>query len=315
MARPAQSLTPASAEIITQIQEWLSFMRVEKHFSDHTLEAYRSDLLDFCRFLQLHRGEDLQIHHWHGLERTDFRAWLAARQVNHKAVSQARALSALKSFARFLAKKGLPVPLALLHMKAPKLPKALPKPLSEAEAVLSLEQGNPSEIEWIVKRDRAILLLLYGCGLRISEALNLNRSDIASDPLKTEALRILGKGRKERLVPLLPEIAEAIEEYLARCPYTPTKKEPLFLGARGKRLNPRLIQGLLQRMRVDLNLPQSATPHAFRHSFATHLLSGGADLRVIQELLGHSSLSTTQRYAEVDAARMMEIYKSAHPRK
>lgn len=316
MARPAPSLIPAHPDIQAKIEEWLSFLGQEKHYSDHTLEAYRRDLQDFFRFLQSYQGEEANFTIWAGLERATFRAWAADRQKRqHQAVSQARALSALKSFARYLAKIGIAAPTSLETFKGPKLPKSLPKALSIPEVNLSIDQAPlHAKDDWLAARDQAILLLLYGSGLRISEALSLTRGHFAPDIERTQNLHILGKGRKERLVPLLPLVAQSIAEYIRLCPFHAEKTQPLFVGARGKALNPRIIQGLMQQLRRQLNLPESATPHALRHSFATHLLSEGADLRTIQELLGHSSLSTTQRYADIDPVKMMEVYRAAHPR-
>ena len=317
MARPAPTLIPAHPEILSKIQDWLSFLGQEKNYSDHTLNAYRGDLLDFFRFMQNYMGKEMDFSLWPGLERSAFRSWLAERQSRqHQAVSQARALSALKSFSRYLVKMNIPSPPSLETFKGPKLPRSLPKALNETEANNAIDHApSLARDDWQGARDNAILLLLYGSGLRISEALHLTPSHFALEMETTQSLNIIGKGQKERLVPLLPEVARAVSHYVKLCPFILEKKEPLFRGARGKQINPRLIQGLMQKLRRELNLPDTATPHALRHSFATHLLAGGADLRTIQELLGHSSLSTTQRYADMDSVKMMEIYQAAHPRK
>ncbi len=195
-------------------------------------------------------------------------------------------------------------------MRSPKQPVSLPKPLTAvdaAEALASVDDAKP----WIAKRDIAVLTLLYGCGLRLAEALSLTRREA---PTAAGAIRISGKGNKQRLVPILPVVAAAVAEYLAACPYPLAADDPLFVGARGAKLNPRLVQGRMAQLRRALSLPESATPHALRHSFATHLLAGGGDLRAIQELLGHASLSTTQRYTAVDMTRLVEVYDKAHPR-
>jgi integrase/recombinase XerC len=221
-------------------------------------------------------------------------------------------LSAIKNFARFLAKRGLGQNGALAAIRNPKLPRSVPKPLNAVEAEDALEAvAGLHETDWIGRRDLAVLTLLYGCGLRISEALGLARRDA---PKPGGSLRILGKGSKTRVVPVLPIVAEAIQDYIKALPIPCEPEGPLFLGAKGKRLSPRLVQMAMQKLRLQLGLPETATPHALRHSFATHLLAGGGDLRAIQELLGHASLSTTQRYTEVDAAQLLAVYNAAHPR-
>ena len=228
------------------------------------------------------------------------------------ATSNARALSTLRGFFRFLDRRGLASNAALAAVRTPKLPHSVPKPLSAEDAALALQRiGDLAEEPWLGKRDIAILTLFYGCGLRLSEALGLTRAEA---PLEPGMLTITGKGRKTRLVPVLPAVASAIADYVATCPHRLASKGPLFVGARGGPLNPRLVQRQMQRLRALLGLPETATPHALRHSFATHLLAGGGDLRAIQELLGHASLSTTQRYTAVDSARLLGVYDQAHPR-
>ncbi len=235
----------------------------------------------------------------------DFRAYLAARaQDGIGRSSTARALSTLRGFFRFLDRRGFAKNAALAAVRTPKLPRSVPKPLSAEDARLALERIVAlAEAPWIGQRDLAILTLLYGCGLRLSEALGLMRGEA---PLEPGMLSITGKGRKTRLVP--------VAAYLALCPHRLAAKGPLFVGVRGGPLNPRLVQRQMQRLRALLGLPETATPHALRHSFATHLLAGGGDLRSIQELLGHASLSTTQRYTAVDAERLLAVYERAHPR-
>jgi integrase/recombinase XerC len=227
-----------------------------------------------------------------------------------KASSTGRALSVLRGFYRFLARRKLVENAVVLGMKNPKLPKSVPKALTQAEASDAIDNiGELSDEPWVAKRDAALLTLLYGCGLRLGEALSLTRRDQLA--ARAGRLTVTGKGRKQRIVPVLPIVAEALDDYVAACPH---RHDPLFLGVRGGPLNPRIVQNRLQRLRLLLGLPSSATPHALRHSFATHLLAGGGDLRAIQELLGHASLSTTQRYTDVDAAGLMAVYERAHPR-
>jgi integrase/recombinase XerC len=225
--------------------------------------------------------------------------------------SLARGLSVLRGFVRFLQRRGLAQTTALAALRSPKLPHSVPKPLTIEDAAGSLDSaGEVATKQWEGKRDTAILTLLYGCGLRLSEALGLSRGET---PLG-EMMAITGKGRKHRLLPVLPAVREAVAEYLAACPYKLDKDGPLFVGSRGGPLNPRIVQRQMAALRGFLSLPETATPHALRHSFATHLLGGGGDLRAIQELLGHASLSTTQRYTSVETERLLAIYDAAHPR-
>jgi integrase/recombinase XerC len=305
----------ARPDLADAIEQWLSWLAHERRNSAHTIDAYTRDLKDLLRFLESHRGETPSLADFSAGDRSDFRSWMAERAGRKiGAASTARALSAVKNFARFLAKRGLGQNATLTALRNPKLPRSVPKPLNQVEVEDALEAvADLHEEDWIGRRDLAILTLLYGCGLRISEALGLARRD-APKPGKTTALRILGKGGKTRMVPVLPVVAEAIQDYLRACPIACEPDGPLFFGARGQRLSPRLVQLAMQKLRLQLGLPETATPHALRHSFATHLLAGGGDLRAIQELLGHSSLSTTQRYTEIDAAQMLSVYNAAHPR-
>jgi integrase/recombinase XerC len=233
-----------------------------------------------------------------------------------QASSTARALSVVRNFFRFLAKHGRVNNAVLSTVRTPRLPRAVPKALTVGEAAEAVDAvGDLGGTPWLAKRDTAILALLYGCGLRLGEALALNRRDAPrADGGEIPTLVVMGKGRKQRAVPVLPAVVAAIEDYMAACPFDGDGDTPLFRGARGARLNPRLVQLRLQHLRARLGLPDSATPHALRHSFATHLLAGGGDLRAIQELLGHASLSTTQRYTEVDTAALLAVYDRAHPR-
>jgi integrase/recombinase XerC len=303
----------ARPDLAAAIEQWLSWLTHERRNSPHTIDGYLRDLKDLLTFLESHRGETPHLAAFAAADRGDLRGWLAERSRRGlEPASTARALSAAKNFARFLARRGLGQNAALAAMRNPKLPRAVPKPLNAAEAEDALGAVEDlHDAAWIGKRDLAVLTLLYGCGLRISEALGLARRDA---PKPNGMLRILGKGGKTRVVPVLPVVAEAIQDYLKACPIPCEPEGPLFLGAKGRRLSPRLVQLAMQKLRLQLNLPETATPHALRHSFATHLLAGGGDLRAIQELLGHSSLSTTQRYTEVDAAHLLAVYNAAHPR-
>ena len=322
MAGPAETIEADAArdlrfaarpDLAAAIEQWLSWLTHERRGSAHTVDGYLRDLKDLLRFLETYRGETPTLAAFAAADRNDFRAWMSDRaQRGIEAASTARALSAIKNFARFIAKRGLGANGALSAMRNPKLPRSVPKPLNAVEAEDALEAvAGLHETDWIGRRDLAVLTLLYGCGLRISEALGLARRDA---PKPGGSLRIRGKGNKTRVVPVLPIVAEAIQDYLKALPIACEPEGPLFLGAKGKRLSPRLVQLSMQKLRLQLGLPETATPHALRHSFATHLLAGGGDLRAIQELLGHASLSTTQRYTEVDAAHLLAVYNAAHPR-
>lgn len=305
----------AAADLAARVDEWKRWLRHERRASPHTLAAYGRDLAAFLSFTAQHLGRPPALADLAALQRLDFRAWLAMRaEAGLQATSSARALSVIRSFFRFLARRGHGVNGALGTMRTPRLPRAVPKALTAAETEEILDDAGDDG--WIGKRDIAVMALLYGCGLRLGEALSLNRGDLprAAGGGDMASLTITGKGRKQRVVPLLPAVAAAIDDYLAACPYGGDAATPLFRGARGARLNPRLVQARLQNLRARLGLPESATPHALRHSFATHLLAGGGDLRAIQELLGHASLSTTQRYTDVDAAALLAVYDKAHPR-
>lgn len=304
------------------IESWLRWLGQERRLSSNTVEAYGRDLAAFLKFLTLHQGAVPGLEALRGLAPADFRAYLAHRAGEARAkTSTARSVAALRSFFRHLEKNGLVQNGAAHLLRAPRSPRSLPRPLSAEEALRVVERAGAAagaagrarpEPVWIAKRDAALALLLYGVGLRIGEALGLSRRDARA--MKSGALVVLGKGRKERTVPVLPVVAEAAADYLAACPFPGGAEGALFVGARGKPLDPAVFQARFRRIRRALNLPESATPHALRHSFATHLLSGGADLRTIQELLGHASLSTTQRYTEVDEAALMRTYRRAHPR-
>jgi len=302
----------ASEDLRAAIGLWLAWLTGERRASAHTIAAYSRDLAGFFDFLAEHQGEVPSLASISRLAPTDFRAYLARRAANRlERTSIARGLSVIRGFVRFLERRNLGAAAALTLLRGPKLPQSVPKPLTVADATATVAAaGDLTASAWHGKRDIAILTLLYGCGLRLSEALGLNRGEAPHG----EALRITGKGRKQRYVPVLPAVSEAIADYLAACPYPLPRDGPLFVGARGGPLNPRLVQRQMQALRGLLGLPESATPHALRHSFATHLLGGGGDLRAIQELLGHASLSTTQRYTKVDTEQLLAVYEAAHPR-
>jgi integrase/recombinase XerC len=294
------------------LPRWRDWLAIERRFSPHTVSAYQGDLTAFLGFFAGHRGHPIRLKDLADAGLADFRAWLARRATaGATAASRARAVSALRNFFRWLDKTGVLHNSKIGALKAPKLPRGAPKPLAVADAAQLLEAAETFvEEPWIGLRDRALFTLLYGCGLRISEALALNRDAVPMG----EALMVLGKGRKERVVPVLPAVAEAVAAYAAASPYKGDRDTPLFVGARGKRLDAAIAQKAMRSLRFQLQLPDTATPHALRHSFATHVLGNGGDLRAIQELLGHASLSTTQRYTEVETEQLLSVYRDAHPR-
>jgi integrase/recombinase XerC len=316
MARPAGLILPAQADVGNAIAAWLRWLADERRVAAPTLEAYNADLLGFLRFIAEHRGSPADLPALAHLKQTDFRAWMAAQAKNGLAkTSTARALAALRNFYRFLARRNLANNAAIGLLRTPKLPKSLPKALTvdEADDVMR-EMAGQSDEPWIARRDLAVVLLLYGAGLRIAEALALSTAELKRIASGTPSLMVTGKRKKQRVVPLLPAIAQAVDQYLRTCPFTLLPDQPGFRGARGKPLDPAIVQKSMRSLRGLLGLPETATPHALRHSFATHLLGAGGDLRSIQELLGHASLSTTQRYTDVDAARLSAVYGAAHPR-
>ena len=294
---------------------WLAHLAHERRASPRTLEAYGFAGRRYLAFLEQHRAERLSATDLGGVTAGEIRAWLAhLRQGDHPLSprSLSQALSAIRAFHRFLDLRCDIPNAAVALVKGPRVKPGAPRPVTEDQAIgMIAEPGlDPDRESWEAARDQAVLTLLYGCGLRISEALSLKRSDA---PLG-ESLRITGKGSKTRIVPVLPAVREAVEVYLAQAPFALSPDEALFRARRGGPLSPRHVQATVQILRSRLGLPASATPHALRHSFATHLLGAGADLRSIQELLGHASLSTTQRYTQVDAAALLTAYASAHPR-
>jgi integrase/recombinase XerC len=302
----------AEPQVVAAIEGWWRWLAYERRASAHTLAAYARDLDAFLRFLARHLGFAPGLRELKALRAADLRSYLAdrARRGIGRA-STARAMSAIRGFFRFLERSHSVSNPALRAIAAPRVPATLPKPLGvEATREVLDSAGCEMGAPWVAKRDVALLTVLYGCGLRIGEALALERGDAPTGRTMT----ITGKGRKQRLVPVLAVVREAVVDYLAACPQPLSHDGPLFVGVRGGRLNAGVVQRLMRKLRADLNLPETATPHALRHSFATHLLEGGGDLRTIQELLGHASLSTTQRYTAVDAKHLMAVYRKAHPR-
>lgn len=302
----------AADDLRAAIGLWTAWLAGERRASAHTISAYGSDLAFYLDFLTGHLGTMPSLAAIDELRPADFRAYLAQRAGEGiERRSLARSLSVLRGFVRFLQRRGLASTTALAALRGPKLPPGVPKPLSIEDAIAAVDAACVLAREvWQRKRDTALLALIYGCGLRLSEALGLTRAEA---PLG-EGLTIIGKGSKQRQLPVLPAVRAAIADYLAACPYTLSAMAPLFVGARGGPLHPRVVQRQVAALRRYLQLPETATPHTLRHSFATHLLSAGGDLRAIQELLGHASLSTTQRYTSVESERLLAVYDNAHPR-
>ncbi|MEM8774268.1 MAG: tyrosine recombinase XerC [Pseudomonadota bacterium] len=294
------------------LQNWLNHHQSVRGASMNTLDAYSRDVGGFLNFITLHKAQSQGLGALAEVSVTDMRAWMAhARGGELSSRSLARKLSAVKSFFRWLAEREGFDPSAVLSARTPKYQRKLPRPLTPDAAKDVIETIEMQHDEaWLNARDQAVITLLYGCGLRISEALGLTGAEL---PIG-ESLRIIGKGGKERIVPVIPAARKAVERYIEALPFPTEPEEPLFRGARGGPLNPRLVQKIMAQVRMQLGLPASATPHAMRHSFATHLLNAGGDLRAIQELLGHASLSTTQAYTAVDTSRLMEVYRRTHPK-
>ncbi len=302
----------AGGSLKTAIDAWHVWLSSERRVSPHTADAYGRDLAAFLAFLVGHLGNEAESTDLAALKPADFRSYLAHRaNAGIGRASIARGMSTLRNFFRFLDRTGRVHNPAIKTVKTPRLPQSIPKALDERDALEAVRTaGDLHDEPWLAARDTALLLLLYGCGLRIGEALSLTSAEMPT----SDTLRVLGKGRKERIVPVLSVVRDAVAEYRKLCPFAPLPEAPLFVGKRGKALNPGVLQRQVRRLRALLGLPESATPHALRHSFATHLLAQGGDLRTIQELLGHASLSTTQRYTVVDAAQLMRVYEKAHPR-
>jgi integrase/recombinase XerC len=322
MTKPAASLQPieldcADETVTLEMTRWLSHLRAERRLSPKTSEAYARDLRQCLTFLAEHWGKRVTLEAFAALEASDIRAFMAMRRADDiGGRSLMRALAGLRSFGRFLEREGKGKVGALSAIRAPKVGKSLPKPIQMAAAKRLTdadERAGEDRDPWIWARDAAVMALLYGSGLRISEALGLKRRDVPL-PGEGDVLIVTGKGNKTRMVPVLQNVLTLIQDYAAVCPHQLTAAGPIFVGARGGPLSPRIIQLTMERLRGALGLPDSATPHALRHSFATHLLSRGGDLRAIQELLGHASLSTTQIYTGIDSERLLEVYRTAHPR-
>ena len=306
---PLITLERCQGDFAEILQKWQSYLSSEKNLSKHTLRAYCSDMARFIDFLSQHQSEAISINSLSAASITDFRSWLS-NQANEGASTQtrARALSSVKNFLVWMDKQGIAHNAAIHTVRAPKLPRKLPRPMEQTQAFRLLDDMILED--WIAIRDRALFTLLYGSGLRINEALSLNIEDLPREGF----IRVFGKGNKERQVPILAQIEHRLNEYRATCPYPETPNRALFLGAKGGRLNQGVVQKAMRDLRKQLNLPETATPHALRHSFATHLLQNGANLREIQELLGHASLSTTQRYTDVNFEDLRAVYEKAHPR-
>jgi integrase/recombinase XerC len=322
MAKPVPAARPidiacAADDLVREITHWLSHLRAERRLSPKTLEAYARDVRQCMVFLGEHWGASVTLSRFAAIEATDIRAFMAMRRADDiGGRSLARSLAGLRSFGRFLEREGKGKVGALSAIRAPKIGKSLPKPIQMSAAKRFAdadERAGEDRDPWIWARDAAVMALLYGSGLRISEALGLKRREVPL-PGAGDVLVVTGKGNKTRMVPVLQNVLALVQDYVAVCPHPLPPEGPIFVGARGGPLRARIIQLTMERLRGALGLPDSATPHALRHSFATHLLSRGGDLRAIQELLGHASLSTTQIYTGIDSERLLEVYRTAHPR-
>ena len=310
------SLVEAEPALRRALTGWLGWLAYEKRASPHTLDNYARDVAKFLGFLTEHFGFTPGLKELEGLTTADFRSWLARQSADGKSrTTIARHASTLRTLYKYMERQGIATNTAIHTVCTPKVPKSLPKALSIEDALVAVEVADElAEDPWIGKRDRALLKLLYGCGLRLSEALNLDVKDLPTGHMSGDTVAITGKGGKQRIVPVLDAVKRDVEIYVKASPFPMTPQSPLFLGARGGRLNPGVAQAMVRKVRALLGLPDTVTPHALRHSFATHLLAGGGDLRTIQELLGHASLSTTQRYTDVDAARLQAVHGQSHPR-
>jgi len=292
-------------------KNWLSMLAHERRASPNTLRAYGDDVARFIGFQAAHVGGAVTARTLAKLKPADIRAFISSRRSEGLGAGGVqRALAAVRSFYKFLAREGILENAAARSIRTPRVRRPLPRPLTAVDAVRAIEEAGEHNVEWLGARDAALLTLLYGAGLRISEALGLKRGDV---PLG-ETLTVVGKGRKERSVPILPLLREALQAYADKIPFTGPPSSPLFLSRRGLAMGAREAQALMQKLRGRLGLPEKATPHALRHSFATHILQGGGDLRSVQELLGHSSLSTTQIYTAIETSQLLKTYENAHPR-
>ncbi len=322
MAKPNPAVQPielacAADDVTLEMTRWLLHLRAERRLSPKTSEAYARDVRQFLQFLGEYWGKRVTLAGFAALQASDVRAFMAMRRASDiGGRSLMRTLAGLRSFGRFLEREGKGKVGALSAIRAPKVGKSLPKPIHMAAAKRFAdadERAGESREPWIWARDAAVMALLYGSGLRISEALGLKRRDVPL-PGAGDVLIVTGKGNKTRMVPVLQNVLALVQDYVAMCPHHLPAEGPVFVGARGGPLSARIIQLTMERLRGALGLPDSATPHALRHSFATHLLSRGGDLRAIQELLGHASLSTTQIYTGIDSERLLEVYRTTHPR-
>ncbi len=320
-AMPEVELRPLfrllAPDLVPPLEDWLAWLRHERRLSAHTLRGYEADVTAFFSFLADHRGGPADRAALEDLSLADFRAWLAelhGRGLQRRSVL--RALAAVRGLFRFLDRRHGLHNAALFALRVPSAPRPLPRPLSAEEAIRLTETAaaDGSAPPWVMLRDHALFALLYGCGLRIGEALGLARSAIGHHRDGLRILRVRGKGGREREVPVLREVATALFRYVEACPHELLWDGPLFRGVRGGRLHPSVVRRRMQQLRILLGLPDSASPHALRHSFASHLLNAGADLRSIQALLGHASLSTTQGYTRIEDRTLEELYERIHPR-
>ncbi len=314
-------LISAAPDLMKARGLWLGYLTNEKRMAEKTVEAYERDFRQFCIHMTDYLGRPPKAKDLSDLKPLVLRGYLARRrEAGSGPRTLARGLAGIRSFVRYQERKGLASSAGLSAMQAPKQPSTLPRPLKPEDAIRLGESAEQMHVEpWIAARDAALMSLLYGCGLRISEGLGLTIGDLGLDnsaaaTVKSTAIRVTGKGGKTRLAPLLPVVVQAIEEYLRLCPYALGAEDVIFRGSRGGPVQPAVIQRAMRVMRGALGLPSTATPHAMRHSFATHLLGGGGDLRTIQELLGHASLSTTQKYTQVDTDSLLKTWSAAHPR-
>lgn len=313
-ALPSGKLLPASPKLLAHRSKWLAKLEQERRLSEHTIDAYERDTRQFLQFMSGHTGGLADLQSIANLKPMDLRAFLTRRrQSGAGARTLGRGLAGVRSFLRYLENEGLANATAASAMRAPRQPKSLPKPLTAKDALSVVSSDDQlAEEPWVRARNAAVLTLLYGCGLRLGEALSLKGTELRDRTAKS--IKVRGKGNKTRTVPLLPAVFTAVEEYRTLCPFDLHQGAPLFRGVRGGALQPSVLQRDMRKLRSAFGLADSATPHALRHSFATHLLASGGDLRTIQELLGHASLSTTQVYTGVDTKHLMDAYKSAHPR-
>jgi len=316
MARSAASVNKfenlCEADLIRTYADWNRYLKSEKNFSDHTVRAYQTDVIQFFEFMNGHLEKNLSLCDLAEVPLRDFRSWLAHKTMSGtQASSRARSLSGVRNFYKWMDKNGILHNPNAVQLVTPKRPAKVPRPIDIAHVFELIDEVANNMMDWVGLRDYALFSLLYGSGLRIGEALSLNVGDWPDQGL---SIRLMGKGQKEREVPLLPEVRCRVEIYRSAAPLSEAADAPLFCGVQGKRLNPGVAQKTMRDLRVTLGLPDTVTPHALRHSYATHLLGAGLNLREIQELLGHVSLSTTQRYTEVDHGKMLEIFQKAHPR-